>query len=173
MIPMPSRRSRLAPYRLFAVVVVVAAFAGCGGQPEVDAQASGAPAASHSLAQAKAGWLTIDVLGVTRAGGGLLVRFRFANGAAQPFDFADRFAADPAERNSVADIALLDPSGRRKYFVLRDRMNQPVCSTGLSPLRPGEARMLFARFPAPPAGTSRITIQIPHGPDIADVPIGP
>ena len=125
------------------------------------------------LAQSKAEWpeLTIQVVEVSRDQSGLTVRFRFVNASAQPFPLGDRVAADSADHDSLAGVALVDPSGRRKYFVLRDRDNRPVCSRDLPPLEPGERRLLFARFPAPLAGTSRITIQIPHAPDLPEVPV--
>jgi hypothetical protein len=45
----------------------------------------------------------------------------------------------------------------------------PLCaggSQGIRPLQPGERRILTLRFPAPPQGTSRIRIQIPHLPPL-------
>jgi hypothetical protein len=159
-----------------ATLLLAAALTSCSRDPAPDPGAARVPAATTrrpALAMAKAEWpgLTIEVIEITRVGGTLLVRFRFENAAAQPFGFGDRFAADPADRDTLADVALLDPSGRRKYFVLRDRANRPECSTGLSPLEPGEKRELFARFPAPAPGTSRITIQIPHVPEMREVPV--
>jgi hypothetical protein len=176
--PIQGRSHRLsAPARiLVAVFVAATSFVCCGGDPATDPQAVPAAAPTvrvRALAQARAEWpeLTIEVVEVSRVDGTLLVRFRFANESGQPFEFGDRFAAGPGDRDTIADVALAEPSGQRKYFVLRDRANRPDCSTGLLPLAPGERRLLFARFRAPRADTSRITIQIPHVPEIADVPV--
>lgn len=164
---------RTRGWLLPAALIATTALLSCSRDPAADPPAT--PPAQHvrALAQAKAEWpeLTIEVLEVRPVGGTLLVRFRFVNTSAQPFEFGDRFAAQPGDRDSLADVALLDPSGRRKSFVLRDRANQPQCSAGQSPLEPGEKRLLFARFPAPLAGTSRITIQVPHVPEMREVPV--
>ncbi len=163
------------PSRLFlAALAAAAGVVSCGPQQKTSGASTPATTrTARALAQARTEWpqLTIEVLEASRTGSTLLVRFRVANQAPQSFEFGDRFAADPADRDTLADVALLDPSGQRKYFVLRDGVNRPACSTGLAPLKPGETRELFARFPAPAANASRITIQIPHVPDIRDVPI--
>ncbi len=147
----------------------------CGGAPVPDPErASAAPTVkSEVLARAISEWpgVTIEVTEASRDSGTLLVRLRFANTSTQPFEFGDRFAADPADRDTLADVSAAEPGGRRKYFVLRDRANRPDCSRDLSPLQPGETRLLFARFPAPLAGTSRITIQVPHVPELPDLPL--
>jgi len=175
-IPWRSRRSSAPARPLLAALVAATSFVCCGGDRTSDPQAvpSAPPTARvRALAQARAEWpeLTIEVIEVSQVDGALLVRFRFANESGKPFEFGDRFAAEPGDRDTIADVALVEPSGQRKYFVLRDRANRPECSTGLLPLAPGERRLLFARFPAPRAGTSRITIQIPHVPEIGDVPV--
>jgi hypothetical protein len=172
-------RCRLATsFALWAVMTVLvagAAVVSCSRQPEPAGKKPPNPSqAAPSLAHVKAEWpqLVVDVVEAARSGASLTIRFRFTNAGPGAFDFGDRFASEPADRDSLADVALLEPSGLRKYFVLRDRSNRPACSTGLSPLRPGETRELFVRFPAPPPGASRITILVPHVPEIRDVPVG-
>ncbi len=159
--------------RLLLQILALAAISfSCGRDPAARTDPP-RPPAPQVLAQARAEWaeLTIQVVEVTRRDGSLVVRLRFANHGTQPFEFGDRFAADPADRDTIADVALLEPSGQRKYFVLRDRENRPQCSRDLTPLQPGEERLVFVRFPAPLAGTSRITIQVPHVPDLPQVPV--
>lgn len=162
-------------WRVLAVFVAGAAVVSCSRQPEAAGKKlPNPPQAARALAHVKAEWpqLAVDVVEASRSGASLTIRFRFTNAGPGAFDFGDRFASDPADRDSLADVALLDPSGLRKYFVLRDRSNRPACSTEPSPLRPGESRELFVRFPTPPPGVSRITILVPHAPEIRDVPIG-
>jgi hypothetical protein len=157
------------------LVAAAAACVSCNRDPRADRETRpAAPAAAPALAFARAEWpgLTIEVVEVKRIGGMLAVQLRFTNASPQPFEFGTRFAADPADRDTLADVALVEPMGLRKYFVLRDRENRPACSTAVPALQPGERRLLFARFPAPREGTSRITIQIPHVADMRDVPIG-
>ncbi len=157
-----------------AALLVAVPLACCSPGARTDSgSAPPAPAPAPVLAEAKAEWpgLIVQVIEVKRNAGTVSVQLLFANTSQQPFEFGDRFASDPADRDTLADIVLVEPSGLRKYFVLRDRANRPAGSGVVSPLRPGERRPVFVRFPAPPAGTSRITIQIPHVPAIRDVPI--
>jgi len=162
-----------------AALLTAVLLACCSPNARTDPEAASAratpatPAPAPVLAEAKAEWpgLIVQVVEVKRNAGTVSVQLLFANTSQQPFEFGDRFASDPADRDTLADVVLVEPSGLRKYFVLRDRANRPAGSGAVSPLRPGERRPLVVRFPAPPAGTSRITIQIPHVPAIRDVPI--
>ncbi len=162
--------------RLLAACLVAVLTLSCSRDAQTPAgrpPAAAAPARPQVIAEAKAEWpgLVVQVLDVSQTDGSLVVQFRFANSGTQPFPFGDRFAADAADRDTLADVTLTDVSGRRKYFILRDRANRPLCSANLTPLDPGESRVLFARFPAPLPGTSRITIQVPHVRDLGEVPI--
>ena len=153
--------------------LVAAAGVACGREAGREPAPARAAAPLPALARARAEWpgLTIEVVQARRTGGVLLIQMRFANTSQQRFEFGNRFAADPADRDTLADATLLEPSGLRKYFILRDRDNRPACSADITPLQPGEQRLLDVRFPAPPEGTSRITIRLPHVPDIRDVPL--
>ncbi len=166
--------TRCGRLRVVLLVIAAAAALSCRRPPETTQAPPPARPAVQRVAQAKAEWrpLVVEVIEATRSGASLTVRFRFTNSGPGPFEFGDRFAFEPPDRDSLADVAVLEPSGSRKYFVLRDRWERPDCSAGIEPLRPGETRELFVRFPAPPPETTSITILVPHVPEIRDVPVG-
>ncbi len=86
------------------------------------------------------------------------------------YDFAapDNHIADFA---TVGGITLVDPVGKKKYFVVRDSEKKCVCSSGLKDLDKGSRLNLWAKFPAPPADVSKISVVIPHFAPMDDVPI--
>jgi hypothetical protein len=65
----------------------------------------------------------------------------------------------------------------KKYFVLRDTEKTPLASpadgfgtVGIG-LAPGATWVWWAKYPAPPAGISKVTYQMSIGPPLEDVPI--
>ncbi|WP_435279815.1 hypothetical protein [Streptomyces sp. 1222.5] len=62
---------------------------------------------------------------------------------------------------SLAGATLVDFTGGKRYYVLRDTDARPLTTTGLSQLQGGESVPVFAQFPAPPAGTSRVDFELP------------
>ncbi|MFH8349222.1 hypothetical protein [Streptomyces sp. NPDC018045] len=73
-------------------------------------------------------------------------------------------------RSSVSGAALVDKAGKKRYLVLRDTEGECLCTTGLSGLKPGASRPVFAQFPAPPAKVTEVDFQLPTMPP-ATVPI--
>ncbi|MEU7200794.1 hypothetical protein [Streptomyces sp. NPDC045470] len=67
-------------------------------------------------------------------------------------------------RSSVSGAALVDKAGKKRYLVLRDTEGECLCTTGLSGLKPGESRPVFAQFPAPPAKVTEVDFQLPTMP---------
>ncbi len=170
--------SRFSHLLRMAAVIVAAGASACArvGDDRQDRAAVAPPAAASPavLAAADTEWrgVRVEVVEAQRTGALLEVRFRVVNLSPQPFEFGNRFASDPADRDTLADTTVAEPGGWRRYSVLRDRDGRPLCSTAVPPLEPGERRVLFARFPAPQEGTSRITIQIPHVAELREVPVG-
>jgi hypothetical protein len=138
-----------------------------------------APAAARgplAAAATSVGHLRVDILEVVRLGDPTLeVRFSATNTAKDgaPFDLASHFATAPGDSGTVADVHLVDAASRRKYFVIRDARGRPACSEAVRPIPPGETRLLWARFLAPPPHVSRIGVQVPLVPAVLDVPIDP
>lgn len=68
-------------------------------------------------------------------------------------------------------VSLIDANGKKKYLVIRDSDSNCLCSTKINNVKPNTRTNLWAKFPAPPAGVTRISIAIPHFQPIDDVPI--
>ncbi|MEV5845169.1 hypothetical protein AB0M32_24685 [Streptomyces sp. NPDC051985] len=62
---------------------------------------------------------------------------------------------------SLGGATLVDSKGKKRYYVLRDTDGRPLTTTGFSTLRGGETLAVFMQFPAPPADTTEVTLQLP------------
>jgi hypothetical protein len=104
-----------------------------------------------------------DLLEVKRASGNaLLVRWRLINtgakGVSYDFDWPQLYYTDPAEN--------------KKYAFLTDSSGARVLDMWWGTLGPGEQRLQWAKFPAPPATSRKITVYIPKFMPFEDVPVG-
>ncbi|MFG2794154.1 hypothetical protein [Streptomyces sp. NPDC048419] len=72
---------------------------------------------------------------------------------------------------SLASATVVDFDHAKRYYVLRDSSRHPLTTTGLSTLKPGESVRVFMQFPAPPASTSTVGLQLPTF-DTANIKIG-
>lgn len=104
----------------------------------------------------------------------LTLRFSMVNGSNKDISFNYAFVEpgkDVPDFNSVGGVHLIDPVGKKKYFVVRDTENQPSCSKGLKDLAPGQRLNLWSKFPAPPEDVQKISVVVPHFGPMDDVPI--
>jgi hypothetical protein len=103
--------------------------------------------------------LRCDVLEVKRvSGGALLARWRFVNTGAKPvaYDF------------SWDDIYYIDPAGNKKYnFLTID--GKRILDQWWGTLQPGEQRVVWAKYPAPPATSKRISLNVPKFTPFEDI----
>ncbi|MEZ3182429.1 hypothetical protein KYY02_28370 [Streptomyces pimonensis] len=85
---------------------------------------------------------------------------------------ADKTAVVPAQlsgneteiiRNgrSLGGATLVDSTGKKRYYVLRDTDGRPLTTTNFPNLKAGESLPVFMQFPAPPAETTELTFQLP------------
>ena len=79
----------------------------------------------------------------------------------------------------MSGVYLVDPEGKKKYLVLRDTNKGCICTTGilkageaLKGLDAGQETTMFAKFPAPPASVTKLTVAVPHFPALDGVPLG-
>ncbi|MFJ6544597.1 hypothetical protein [Streptomyces sp. NPDC091385] len=63
--------------------------------------------------------------------------------------------------SSLGGATLVDPKGKKRYYVLRDTDGRPLTTTGLTALKAGAETAVFMQFPAPPADTSDVDFQLP------------
>lgn len=63
--------------------------------------------------------------------------------------------------SSLGGATLVDPKGKKRYYVLRDTDGRPLTTTGLPSLKSGESIPVFMQFPSPPTSTSEVDFQLP------------
>lgn len=148
--------------------------------PSTATTASAAPApapAAGGIASAdgdKPGW-KFTVTELKRSGGGTLsLKGVIANGSSSSLAFAYDFQ-EPGhggtDFNTIGGVSIVDPAGKKKYFVARDSDGHPLCSTGLSSVPKGESVNVWAKFAAPPDDVQKVTVIVPHFQPLDDVPI--
>jgi hypothetical protein len=74
--------------------------------------------------------------------------------------------------NSIGGVHLIDPVGKKKYFVARDSEGKCVCSQGIKDIAPGASVNVWAKFAAPPAEVQKVSVIVPHFSPMDDVAIG-
>jgi hypothetical protein len=155
-----------------------------GAPPKPDASAPApapvpTPAASTapviSSADGEAPGAKVEIHELKRSSGDTLtLRFSMVNGSNKDIAFNYNFVEqgkDVIDFNSVGGVHLIDPVGKKKYFVVRDTENQPSCSKGLKDMKPGERVNLWSKFPAPPEDVQKISVVVPHFGPMDDVPV--
>ncbi|MET9878679.1 hypothetical protein ABZZ36_29205 [Actinacidiphila glaucinigra] len=181
------RIQKQGPAAVVVAVVLAAALSGCGGGGD-DGKASptssgektapsGADKSSATpsddptevLAQMKGEKdVTVTLNEATRDSGGFVtVKGTLTNGGTSIFNASSWVGSEMAVQKSGASVAgavLVDSVGKKRYYVLRDTEGKCLCTMGLTLIKPGETRPLFAQFPAPPEGTTEMEFQLPTMP---------
>jgi hypothetical protein len=137
------------------------------------ANAAPAPASSSAIATSdgQRPGTRVDVTELKRGSGGMLsLKFAMINDSDTGIGFGYDFGSG-GDFASIADVTLIDPVAKKKYFVVRDTENKCVCSSGLNEVPKGSRLNLWAKFPAPPEDVAKIGILIPHFAPMDDVPI--
>jgi hypothetical protein len=136
-----------------------------------------APSAASGIASAegeKPG-TRVDVQELKRGSGGTVtLKMTFVNDTDKGMGFGYNYA-DPdheiRDHGSIGAVQLVDPVGKKKYFVARDSAGKCVCSTQIPDVPPHSHLSLWAKFPAPPDDVQKISIVIPHFQPLDDVTI--
>jgi hypothetical protein len=145
--------------------------------PAAQAPAPAAPAPAPTPALASAEFnndplLRADLLEVKRvSGGSLTVRWRVVNTAAQSGGLA---AAEPKKityHYSYPQLYYTDPAENKKYQYLTDSGGRQLIQVYEGLYEPGQQRGNWAKFPAPPAPSKKITIHIPNFPPFEDIAV--
>jgi hypothetical protein len=70
---------------------------------------------------------------------------------------------------------LVDPDAKKKYFCVKDSKNNWVAGNNSGynnvELEPGKTFKMWAKFPAPPAATEKVTLYLEGVPPLEDVPL--
>jgi hypothetical protein len=117
----------------------------------------------------------VDVSELKRGSGGTVtLKMAFVNDSDKAIGFGYNFG-DPdheiRDHGSIGAVQLVDPVGKKKYFVARDADGKCVCSTNIPDVAPHSRLSLWAKFPAPPDDVQKISIVIPHFQPLDDVAI--
>jgi hypothetical protein len=115
--------------------------------------------------------LRCDLLEVKRvSGGAVMIRWRLVNtkgtgqsglAAAQPKPIYYNFGWE--------ELYYIDPAENKKYNFLTDAEGQRILDVSYGNVGAGQQRANWAKFPAPPATTKKISINIPKFPPFEDV----
>ncbi|MFF5535845.1 hypothetical protein ACFY71_25745 [Streptomyces cinerochromogenes] len=177
-----ARRGMIACALAAGIAVSVA---GCGGggddakKPETSASASRSSGSHASPQEGQSG----DPLAELKGPGGLLLQvtsakrdsggFVTVNGSLKneggstaviPSNLSGNETEIIKNGSSLGGATLIDPKGKKRYYVLRDTDGRPLTTTGLPALKSGEALPVFMQFPSPPTATSQVEFQLPGFP---------
>ncbi|MGY5103080.1 hypothetical protein [Streptomyces albidocamelliae] len=167
---------------LTLAVGLAVSVAGCGGggnddkKPQASASASKGRGSGPStqegqsetpLAELKGTeGLLLQVTSAQRdAGGFVTVSGNLKNDGGKSVVVPPQMSGDETEivkhGLSLGGATLVDPKGKKRYYVLRDTEGRPLTTTGLGTLQGGQSLPVFMQFPAPPTNTTEVTLQLP------------
>ena len=117
--------------------------------------------------------LRCDLLEVKRvSGGALLVRWRVINTGGGGSSGLTATAAKPIRYNfDWNELFFIDPAENKKYQFLTDSGGNRILDVWYGDLAPGQQRVNWAKFPAPPASSTKISLALPKFPPFEDVPV--
>ncbi|GAA4783430.1 hypothetical protein [Streptomyces ziwulingensis] len=155
---------------------------GCGGggdddeKPEASSSASETSGSQPSTQENESDEPLADLKGprglqlaVTAAerdsGGFVTVSGDMKNDGAKTANVPSQLSGNETEiiRNgrSLGGATLVDSKGKKRYYVLRDTDGRPLTTTNFPALKSGESLPVFMQFPAPAAGVTEVTLQLP------------
>ena len=117
--------------------------------------------------------LRCDLLEVKRvSGGALLVRWRVINTGGGGTSGLTATAAKPIRYNfEWNELFFIDPAENKRYQFLTDSGGNRILDVWFGDLGPGQQRVNWAKFPAPPPGSTKISLSLPKFPPFEDVPV--
>ncbi|MCX2969144.1 MULTISPECIES: hypothetical protein [Streptomyces] len=169
--------------RAAAVVTagLLATLTACGGGDDNVADGSGAdkPASSGTSDQKPAEDVDTDkVIGeltgsddivvrlhsaVRDSGGFVTIHGTLTNTGDKTFNYNRWSSSETAlkSKSSISGATLVDPDGNKRYMILRDTDGECLCTTGLTNIKSGESRPVYAQFPAPPGEVTQVEFHLP------------
>lgn len=111
--------------------------------------------------------LKCDVLQVKRvSGGALLIKWRMTHRGPQG-------SKEVYHAFSWSNVYFTDPAENKKYLGLKDSTDNWIAQGDNKTYHPGEQQGAWMKFPAPPAGSSKITFIFQGFPPFEDLPVSP
>jgi hypothetical protein len=118
----------------------------------------------------------VEVTELKRSSGGTVnLKFTMINASDGPVSFDYSFVDkdhEVTDFGGIGGVHLVDPVGKKKYFVARDSENKCLCSQKVKDIPAGSRANLWAKFPAPPDDVPKISIMVPHFAPMDDVSLG-
>jgi hypothetical protein len=116
--------------------------------------------------------LRCDILEVKRVSGGALnIRWRIVNTAGGASGLAGGTAKTINYNFGWDELYFIDPAENKKYQYLMDSAGKRILDVYYGNLAAGQQRLNWAKFPAPPATSTKISIQIPKFAPFDDIPV--
>lgn len=118
--------------------------------------------------------LRCDLLEVKRvSGGALIIRWRIVNTAGAQASGGLTASQPKVIRYDFnwPEIYYIDPAENKKYGFLTDAEGNRIIDVFWGDLSAGQQRGNWAKFPAPPPTSNKISVNIPKFPPFEDVPI--
>jgi hypothetical protein len=156
------------------VISLLASAASAQQSGQQVAQATAAPAVLGTDQYSDNPDLRCDILEVKRASGGaLLIRWRMVNttgaaaggltggGEAKPIHYGFQWA----------DVYYTDPAENKKYTIITDPSGTRVSGIWEGDLPPGQQRLSWAKFAAPPVTSTKISFTTTGFAPFEDLPI--
>jgi len=116
--------------------------------------------------------LQCDLLEVKRvSGGALLVRWRIINTAGQTGGLTASKPKTIRYNFDWSELFYIDPAENKKYQFLTDSAGNRILLVWYGDLEAGQQRLNWAKFPAPPTTSTKISIAIPRFAPFEDIPV--
>jgi len=111
--------------------------------------------------------MSVELTAVQKTGDTIMVRFKYINGGDKSITLYMKVGGQVQDK-----IYYVDAKNKKKYLVIRDTENHPLASA-LHDLTvdAGETKGCWAKFPAPPADVTAISVYIPGAPPFENVPL--
>jgi hypothetical protein len=157
--------------RFFGTAALAVALATAGANAQTAQAQSNNVLASAEYSQDPA--LRCDLLEVKRvSGGALLVRWRIINTAGGGGAGLTATAAKPVHYDfNWNELFYIDPAENKRYQFLTDSGGNRILDIWNGDLAPGQQRVNWAKFPAPPPSSTKISLSLPKFPPFEDVPV--
>ena len=111
--------------------------------------------------------LSVELTAVQKTGDTIMVRFKYINNTDKNISVYTKVGGQIED-----NIYYVDAKNKKKYLMVRDTENHPL-SSNLHDLevKASETKGCWAKFPAPPADVTAISVYIPGAPPFENVPM--
>ena len=152
--------------RAACTTILIALFVGSA----VHAQNAPAGGAIASAQYANDPDLRCDLLEVKRiSGGAVMIRWRVINTAGQAAGLTATAGKTIRYNFDWPELYFIDPIENKKYQFLTDSAGNRILDVFYGDLAPGQQRLNWAKFPAPPVTSTKISISLPKFAPFEDV----